>query len=312
MTALELIGAHGTRHDLSSLLKWCELAETERRVSRTMRAGFEASLGNLLERGVPSSFELSQLYRAAHLSLVPSILECVGQRPSEDHLLMLSDCLGSVPEADSLVLAEIGQQAKFLHHPIEVISRERVRSYLQNKSAGLLVGGILAAEQMEDTGAIRELTRLLTHEDRNVKERALIALKSISTEQLGRDPEAWNEWHASAQAWWNERAPTLMREVEDPSASIASRAVLELSKHRFFRHQLAEPVARGLNHSESEVVILTCATLGHLGSPQSVPLLLERLTDHKLEIRRAALQALRRLTGADYGEEPEGWRKAGW
>ena len=312
LAALDILGRNGTAKDFSALLRWSGPAEAERRAARTVCYGFEEALGNVLDREPVSSDEVADLYRAAHLSLVPSVLRGLGARPSEERIDALAEVLGIVPEADALVLTELGQQGKLVRHPIDQGARERVRVYLTGSEPARLVAAILATEQMEDVGAVPVLVELLEHADRNVRDRALMALKSITTEQLGRDPTAWREWYASALNWWNERAPELKQQVGDVRPSIASRAVLELSKHRFFRHELADSVARGLDHAENEVVILTCAALGHLASPKSALRLIERIDDHDLEVRRAALLALRRMTGEDHGEDPQAWIDAGW
>ena len=59
-------------------------------------------------------------------------------------------------------------------------------------------------------------------------------------------------------------------------------------------------------------VVLVCAALGHLGSPLAVSQLLECLNDQSIDIRRASLRALQRITGEDHGEDPEAWAAAGW
>ena len=311
LAALELLGAHGTTRDLSALLDWSEPDDRRARVPRAVRGAFTEALGGVLDRDERVLRQVPGLYSAAHLSLLPSILNVLGARPSPPTLSTLAELLGVVPKADALVLAEIAHAAQGLRQPADAGTRGRVRAYLYTER-GPLTEGIMAAGKLEDAAAVPRLVELLAHADPSVRERAHAALAQITSQRIGPDPQAWTDWHAEAMEWWRDRAPADLRRVRSAGPAVAAQAVLDLSKQRFFRHRLAGPLSYGLEREHEDLVVLTCAALGHLGSPLAVEPLLGSLEDPSVEVRRAAFLALRRLTGEDHGEDPRAWVEAGW
>jgi len=313
-TALELLGARGTPRDLKRLLQWSEpFAEEEvTRIPRERCTAFAGALGGILDRHPDAASSVSGMYKKAHLSLVPSTLSTLGTRPGKPSLWALADLIGLVPDADPLVLAEICHVATTVRQPIETGVLDRIRPILNRGERSLLIEAILAAGRLGDIEAIPRLIELLDHGDRMVSARAQDALEALTGEFLGSRASEWSAWYAETMDWWDRRAQEQIHLVRSDIKAQASRAILELSKQRMFRHELAKPLSEALLHEDEEIVILTCATLGHLASPLSVSPLLEILEAPDVDLRRAAYLALRRITEEDHGEDPRHWRDAGW
>jgi len=313
-TALELIGTYGTPLDLGGLMRWSEPHPDEgvARIPRERCTAYVAALGGILDRDPSALRSIPNLYKEAHLSLVPSTLSTLGARPTAPSLRALTDLLGHVPDADPLVLAEICHVATTVRQPIDQGVRDRIRPILNRNDRSLLIEAILATGRLGDVDAIPKLIELLNHGDGMVRSRAQDALEELTSEFIGSQADEWSAWYEETMDWWNRRAQMQIRKVSSNVEAQASRAILELSKQRMFRHELAEPLGQALRHENPEIVILTCATLGHLASPLSVPPLLETLQDPSVDVRRAALLALRRITREDHGEDPRHWQEAGW
>ncbi len=309
--ALGVLGACGSARDLPSLLLW-SVPEEHKRVPHPLREAFGRALGEILDRDPDALHSIPEVYRSANHSLLQVILGALGERPSDPTLKALSDVLGSVPAADALVLAEIGQVAGVVRHPIDPKVRARASECLERGDRAMLIEGIVAAGRLENPEAVSGLIEFLRHADENVRESAYEALIEITGQTLRQDPEVWARWHSNVKEWWRSEAAEKLRQVSDAQPAAASRAILELSKQRFFRHDIAERLSRGLERDERDLVVLTCAALGHLGSPLSVRPLLACLEDPDVEIRRAAFLALGRITGEDHGEDSQEWFAAGW
>lgn len=310
--ALEVLGAHGSGSDLRSLLDWCEPEDAGARVPRPLRDRFAAAFAGILERDPEALGHVPALYEGAHLSLVPSIVSAVGAIRSAESLAALVDLLAGVPAADALVLAEIGHLGRVVRHPIDPHARGGVRAYLSWRDPTILAEAIVAAGCVEDVDALPQLVLLLEHEEPNVGARALDALVAITNERLGPDASAWEEWLARVAERRRTQIPEQLRQVADGPPAMASRALLELAGLRVQRHELAEPLCAGLEREEPDLVVMTCAALGALGSSLAVPPLLELLENPGVEIRRAAFLALRRITAEDHGELSRDWHAAGW
>ena len=108
--------------------------------------------------------------------------------------------------------------------------------------------------------------------------------------------------------WWNETAPELASTIRWGEPSDVSEAILELSRRRFFRHDLTKALTSSLEREESGLVVLGCSALGHLRSWSALPALITRLDDSDPNVRVAALKALHRITGETFGPDLSLWK----
>ena len=310
--AMELLGAHGRRKDLSMLLQWTAPEGGPKLVPRELRSAFADALGDMLDHDPGVLGAMPDFYWVAPDALLPSILSALGERPSAESLWAIVSVLGRVPAADALVLAEVGHIGGLVRHPIDKQVCERVRRYLTMDERAVLIEAIVAAGRLEDGEAVPQLIELLEDADGNVRDRAHEALKLITGAHHGPNPKLWQDWHREEKNWWRTEAPDQLSDVRDGIPALASRAILELSRRRYFRHQIAVELTHGLERQGVDLVVLTCAALGSLGSSLSVPYLLDSLQHRSLEVRQAAYLALCRITGEDHGELSQDWAAAGW
>ena len=313
VAALELLGTFGGASELEDLFAWSEPADSTARADHRVRAALGKGLGRILEHHPEAALDTPDLLEAANPSLALAVLEALGSHPCVPSLEALVDILGRIPSADPFVLGEIARVAAGVHAPARVELCAKVRPYLafpHDRSRQLEAA--LAVRHLGDAEAVPHLIALLDGNDRVLRDRAHDTLKLLSGRHFGPLPARWLEWHEQVLRWWQEDAGAEIATVVTGNPEEASRAVLELSKRTLFRHELSRQLSGALNRPEEELVSLVCASLGHLGSPDAVPSLVNALASSSVTVRRAAYLALTRITGEDHGERPRDWRDAGW
>ncbi len=308
VTALELLGQIGTQEQLQLLLELAAPEEGSARVPLAVRQAFGSSFERVLLRGSWKAADLRRAYGAAHPSLLVAIITAYSREKNPERLELFVALLGEVPEVDPLILAEITRQAETLSHPPASQLQSIVRYYLWRDEPQLLIEASRAASAMEDGEAVPHLIHLIGHEDANVGRSAIAALNSLSGRQLGHDAERWSNWHEAELAWWTTEAQRELQSIRHGRPEVVSRLVLDLSKKYFFRHKLSAPLAAGLMREETDLVALTCAALGHLGSWTSVPHLVRTLGHREDEVKAAAWRALGRITNLELGPDQAAWK----
>lgn len=312
LAAMEVLATLGRSEDVRALLAWAQLEGKTDRVAAEVRTALTARLDELIQRQPDALRDLHGALVALNRSLLTPVLQGLARRPSAARLVALGELLSTVPALDPYVLAEIGHMAPRARVVPRASTRARVRRYLDSLDPVLVHEAIAAAEHLCDREAIPELIELLESSDRFAAQRAHQALVAITGQQLSKAPNAWLEWHAAVSDWWQGEAPKRLVVAVSGPPGAASLAIQELAKLRLYRDELAPLLAPCLQREEVELVLLACATLGHLGSLSSVEPLLDTLVDPNLDLRRAAYQALRRITREDHGDDPATWRAQGW
>lgn len=113
----------------------------------------------------------------------------------------------------------------------------------------------------------------------------------------------------SATGWWTQEGPRELRRATSGPAAHASRAIMILSRQPFYRHQIAESLVQALDRREPELVVMTCAALGRLGSQVAVEGLVEAPDHDREDVRGAVRAALVQITGEDRGPTLRDWRQ---
>ena len=304
--ALRILAELGTGEELSLVARVGTPAQGAI-ARRPVREAFEQALVRILERDPSSVRDVPSLYARAHPSYLGPIAAALGQRASHERLLALSRLLGKVAEADRLVLIEIGRMAPRVSDP-DQLALSNVRPYLRAADLQVLTEATMAVGRLEDRGAVPRLIELIDHRDPTVARAALDALRGMSGKVIGARPESWTEWYRKEMEWWRHEAPGELGVAASGSPEQASRVILQLSKKRLFKNELAEPLAASLERSEPELVVLACAALGHLGSRKAVPHLIRCLERENQDMQTAAWRALRRITGLELGADPQLWK----
>jgi hypothetical protein len=139
---------------------------------------------------------------------------------------------------------------------------------------------------------------------------AAVALEALTGLRLGVRPERWRAWHASESAWWRERAPRALADLEHAKKGVVFGALNELAARRLHRDVLAERVQGVLGHADPSIRRLACTILAGLGDPRSGPALVECLADADDGVAHAAWDALKALTGLVLPLDGAAWAQA--
>jgi len=83
--------------------------------------------------------------------------------------------------------------------------------------------------------------------------------------------------------------------------SAAKNALLEMGE------PAVQPLIEALNSRQASVRWSAASILGELGAKQAIPDLIERLRDD--EIRSGVVEALHHITGEDFGEDYDAWKR---
>ncbi len=311
LVAVEMLVRVARSEDLELLVRLCEPLERELRVDRRLRDAFGPAFTALLEREPRVAFSFVLGVSNFHPSLIAPALAALAAAPAGRHALPLAKMLGPVPEADALILVELGRAIAVARKPLDEGVWAALQAYLTSDDEQLAVEAAGAVAKLQDRRAVPILIDLLDSQRANVVSRAHAALIALSGKRIQPVREPWSSWHQAELAWWEAERHTLAQRVLTASPAEVARLVLELSKRSLFRHELTPWVAQLLQREDAELVALACATLGHLGSDTSIEPLLALLdSSRENELRAAAWRALKRVTGSELGPDPELWRQA--
>ncbi len=297
---------------LGSMLEWSQIEGDKVRVPRRVRSALEVQIEAFLLRCPDAARLVPNIYSRANASLLPAILSGTGKKATPERLDALATFLGVVPRFDAHVLAEIKVMLGHARFVPSESSRAIVRQYISSTDRALAVEAISIEELTADPAAIPPLLDYLNGTDRDLRRRALSALTAISGEQLEPTLETWSEWHARTLRWWQRDLSRHADLARRGAPGAAARAIQELSLLRAYRHKLVPVLAAVLERDEVNLVVLATASLGHLNSMDAIPHLVSQLEKENVDVRRAAYQSLRRMTGENYSDDPDAWRAAGW
>ena len=98
-----------------------------------------------------------------------------------------------------------------------------------------------------------------------------------------------------------------MAELGSGAQFQVAAAIMDLSQHPLYRHEIAPEIARCLMRTEPDIVLLACAALGQLGSRTVLRDLVDQLDHGDPERVKAAQRALERITGLRLGADARAW-----
>jgi len=305
LEALALLGRVGTRSDLDLLSRIAAAGEDGAVIERPILDAFEAALETYLRRKPTTVHKLPSLYARVHPSLLEPIVASVERVHSPEALDALTEFLGSVPNADGLVLralARQGEVGRALPAPL------RFRSYLNHEDDTLAVLAITAAARLDDQESVDILVRQLDHRNANVRRATERALKELTQLPFGADRDAWIRWHRGEVTWWDREAHEQFAALRTTDLDAVARAVLGIATKRLYPDKLATGLAAGLRRSEPQLVRMTCHALMQLPSQAAVADLIVLLRHENAAVREDALTALRTITGFDLPPDAERWQ----
>lgn len=306
-TALRLLGEIGGSKDVSLLIQIASPPPESGGVSRDLRVAFEQSLGRVLERAPEGRWVLRDRFTSIGGSLLAPAIRCISRERSEESLELLAGILGRVAGADALILRELARVGDALHHPVGRVVQTSVRFKLSDPDPFVTVLAIEAAGSLGDHDSIPQLISHLSHEEPLVREAADDALSRLTARKFRGDRDAWQAWYYEELDWWAEESSRCFQGIRSADAALAVRAIRDVSSRRLHVDDLSREVAWGLNRTQPEIVRLTAAALGALGS-SAVMGDLVRALDHADEgVVRAAHAALCRITRLDIEPDSDAW-----
>lgn len=174
-----------------------------------------------------------------------------------------------------------------------------LRGRLGSQESDLRRLAALALGKLEDHEAVAALIELLSSEDALESKAAHEALRGISGSDLGMLAERWKTWLRNEEAWWAGRAQDELRALQKGERLAVHRALQELLRHPFYRHELAPEVARLLLEQDERLAVAGCDALAALGSREPLPALVEALAQPEGELRDAVVRTLQALARHD-------------
>ena len=178
------------------------------------------------------------------------------------------------------------------------------------QNAAEALGGI------RDKVAVEPLMALLRDDDKRVRERVARALSRL------RDPTATEALIAAMkdpERSVRRQVVLALGEIKDPRAlpallaglldtvevsAAAEKALLETRDLR-----AVEPLIESLRHRKEEVRRLSARLLAAIGDPRAFRPLIIALKDRATDVRFEAAAALRKLSGEDFGTDPNRWQR---
>ena len=312
--AIELLGEVGTSEHFRLLARLAlpheRWADRRSVLPFEVRGPFQEALSSILARDPGASRLVRGLFMETPPALSGSIVEALGDERAREGSVILASLLGHAPGLDPLIIARIAERGPSGLRASDESVREAVRPYLGRHEPALIGAAAHACGELQDDESLDELLELTDHPDALVRGNVFRALKRITGFDYGEDVARWSHWYTAEKSWWDRESEEVLRLVELGSGIEFARAAREALEHRLFRDRLAEAFVAGLPRADAEHVILCCQALGRLGSPEAVEELIECLDHRDREVREAAREALRSITGHDLGLESQAWLEA--
>jgi len=241
-------------------------------------------LGTLLgERGQP--------WRA-------TLIAAVGDSRTPQAVARLGEWLGQADDNVRDTVAALSQAARSLQGPFDERARAAVRSLLDRPGRPGHREAVLCVGWLEDDEALDALLDLLRSAHPGLAKDAQWSLGRITGAHFGSDPVAWRRWIADEREWRLEVLPGALDDLLGDNAGAQARALNEIARHRFPRHELATRLSARLSALDGDRFTCACAALGELGSSTAGEALRQASEQDRPENERlAAAGALARIAG---------------
>lgn len=298
--AIEVLGAIGTSDDLLRVFDLA-LTDDEERTSRGMDAAFRCSIAGILERDPRAFHRLSRSWRSEREELQATLVLAVGDSGSSDALEFLADVILWDEDLAVVAMAQIPRVGRSEDEHLNEELRVRLRHFLDPGQPGHCRSACLALAELEDTEAIPYLIDLLASDyaDAGIKTNATRALQTITGLRFPPDVRRWNHWYEGELNWMRrERAREFRRIMSHDEVQVA-KGLREVAKHPFAKDELIHTLRSILIDRNEEVRVLACKALADHGNDHVVPWLIDALEDSDPEVRYAAWEALKKLTGLE-------------
>jgi len=308
LAALECLGGCATGREVGALMRLATPGESA--PSGRLCTALHSALLLTLERDARAFAELVPAWRIAGTALRAELLATVGERGDPAALELLAWVVTFEGEEYHRAVAETCQRlAPRACTPERLERLETLCALLSSKDAVCVQTISIALARARVEAAIPAWIELLESDSRGTRERARRSLEELSGLALGATRARWLAWYESECTWYDEEAPTLLAQLGSTDDALVLAAVRTLSLRHLHRDELAEALAKLLEHDTPAVRLCACSALESLGSGLALPALSAALADDDAAVARAAWSALRRLTGLDLPQDEALWRE---
>lgn len=329
LAAIHLHGATGRAEDLASLPRLAPRREaraailpaaarhgaarlpaaTAAELTREARTAVRDACAAILGRDPGGWRALAKLARSCDAPALRALLEGLGRSRDPRGLEIL---LRTARAQRSLAPLAVSLVPKLGRSTDPELDREFAEwmatelPYSRSEQARMLLAGIGV---LDDGAAAPVLVAALDHEEAAVREAALRALQQLSGLGFGPDARPWRLWLESETRWHESERQLLRNDLEAEDTSRVVSALRAFSGRRTRRAELAREVAVVLEDPRPALRALACEALQSLDSAAAYRPLSAALGDGEGTVVRAALQALRDLSGCALPDQPADARR---
>lgn len=205
----------------------------------------------------------------------PALVAALGESRTPQGLALLVELLSSGTSNASDAVAAIATAAQGLAPPFDPNVGDAVRWTLERETPGTFRQAVICVGWLEDERSAALLLGHLEHPSAGVRADALWSLRRITGTRLEGDPERWRRWLDAEERWRAEQLPALLSELETGQPAELAKALNEILRHSFPRHEIARELASRLERLDGAAFTAACDALAVLGSRAAVPALLE-------------------------------------
>ena len=228
-----------------------------------------------------------------------ALLAAVGDSRTPQAVARLGEWLAQGGDDARETVAAIAHAARGMQAPFDERACRAVRSLLDRPGRAGHREAVLCAGWLEDDQAIDALLELLRGAHPGLARDAQWSLERITGSRLGADPLAWRRWLGDEREWRLEVLPGALDDLLDDDAASQARALNEIARHRFPRHEIAGALSSRLAALDGDVFSCACAALGNLGSSVAREALQQASSQVRTEAELlAAAAALARIAEA--------------
>ncbi len=296
---LAVMALRGGSQPLSVAIELFEQGALPRAQTCSLQARL-VQAGRVLLDADPSTYAALALAFEEHgLPVRMALVRALSEVATERSYLLLPRLLGVDRRLDAVLLTHIARLAKARLGRIDETGLRKVRACLSSSSPMVCRQAILTSGALDDHEAVDILIDLMLNHG-ELHEDAGWSLRHITGLGFRSDPIRWSSWYDSEAFWWEKSAPQLLSDLHSPTPGQLVPSILELSRHRLFRDELAAELVPLLEHRTHSVVKAAIDALRGLGSTLPVPELTELLEHPESDLRATARQALETITRRDH------------
>jgi hypothetical protein len=310
VVTLRLLGSYGNVRDIDLALRLARPAESLGVQGDELSHALRCSLEQILRREAILPSSLRKLVLGCGPVLQRACVDVIGRLT---HLGAVGELCGLLRQdltLDEHILHRLLQAVAGLQEQIEPSDLESLRLVLSGNDPEQLVLAAHILALLEDSIVAPGLVDLLEHEDSAVGAASEQALAMLGRCHFKGNRARWKAWITSEEDWFETRFGELIALLHSRGLQLidAQAALAELAAHPLYRRNITGNLLSAFAGSRPAIQELLCSTLLHLNARGTTAGLLPMLEDLDPDVKHAAWQALRCLTGLDLPLDPTLWR----